>query len=236
MKFLLFRPNSEVINALPPLGFLSLAAYLREKEGHEIRIYDGRLHCAALNDYIQQVEHFQPDFVGIGLLSIERLVGHQALSRIRKNFPGVTTVMGGPYATSETNDAMQNPDLDFLVMGEGEIVAQNLLRMLNQRGDFSEVKGIAFRRNGEIVVNPREETMEDLDQIPMNARVLVNLPDYHHGRGRLVHMNIHKKFNESAPIMTSRGCPYQCTPTATTSLEENSASVALPIPCWNCNT
>lgn len=169
MKLFLFRPNSEVVNALPPLGFLTLAAYLREFGGHDVRIYDGRLRCATNADIAQQIEEFQPDVVGIGLLSIERQVGHQALKSIRKNFPKLITIMGGPYPTAEPLDAMQNPDLDFLVAGEGEVVALNLLRCLSQGGDASRLKGIAYRHQGEAIMTPREDLIQDLDALPMNA-------------------------------------------------------------------
>jgi|GEM_PF-1372265 len=134
MKLLLFRPNTEVLTALPPLGFLSLAAYLRHFGGHEVRIFDGRLKCAVNSDIGRQVEEFQPDIIGIGLLSMERQAGHQALKYLRKNFPKATLIMGGPYPTSEPLDAIQNEAVDFLVQSEGEIPALNLFNYLQNPG------------------------------------------------------------------------------------------------------
>jgi radical SAM superfamily enzyme YgiQ (UPF0313 family) len=211
MRILLFRPNSEVLTALPPLGLMSLSAYLREFGKHEVRVYDGRLYCATNADIAQKVEEFQPDIVGVGLLSLERQVGHNALKYIRKNFPHLTLLMGGPYPTSEPKDAMENPALDFAVQGEGEIIASNLLNCLQKGDGLRNVKGIAYRANGDVALNPPEDFIKDLDTLPQIAWDLITLPDYFQGKGRSTQMNLHKKYLESAPMQISRGCPYQCT-------------------------
>jgi len=211
MKLLLFRPNSEVYSALPPLGFLSLAAYLRQYGGHEVRIFDGRLKCASDSGIAGQVEDFQPDIIGVGLLSMERQVGHHALLYLRKKFPQTPLIMGGPYPTSEPLDALKNEAVDFLVQNEGEIPALNLLNAMQYGGDFSTIRGLVYRRQGEVVINAPEDFIEDLDSIPDYAWDLIHLPDYYQCKGRGTQMNIYKKYVESAPLQVTRGCPYQCT-------------------------
>ena len=120
MKILLLRPDSGIYTVLPPMGLMALAAYFRQNSDHDIRIYDGREKCAEDRDIIQQIEDFQPDVVGLSVLTMERTEGHHTVNVIKDAFPDKIIVMGGPYASSEVEEAFENESLDFAVIGEGD--------------------------------------------------------------------------------------------------------------------
>ena len=68
--------------------------------------------------------------------------------------PQLPIVLGGPHASSNVGHAMSFPAFDFAVVGEGEATLEELARTIAAGGELSAVKGIAFRRGGELVVTP----------------------------------------------------------------------------------
>jgi len=107
-------------------------------------------------------------------------------------------VMGGAHASCDPEGILRSPWVDYVVMGEGEIRFPLLLETV-EKGGMKEIDGIGFRRNGEIRINPLETFVQDLDRLPFPARDLFDLDRYRMRKKR------------STMIITSRGCPHQCT-------------------------
>ena len=211
MKILLMRPDSGIYTVLPPIGLMALAAYFRENSKHETEIYDGREKCAVDEDIIRKIREFVPDVLGLSVLTMERTEGHHTAKLIKKHFPDLPVVMGGPYVTSEAEDALQNAAIDYLVIGEGEIAGLNLFNALEKGEDPAGIKGVVFKRNGNLISTGMDEPVQDLDTLPMVAWDMIDLERYLHNPDRPTPMNLHVKTQRSAPILTTRGCPYQCT-------------------------
>jgi radical SAM superfamily enzyme YgiQ (UPF0313 family) len=76
---------------------------------------------------------------------------------------------------------------------------------------FDEIKGIAYRRNGEYVNNGYPDMIPDLDQIPVPAWDLVDLEFMFSRKGKRSMMNKLQRHNEAVSVFTTRGCPYRCT-------------------------
>jgi anaerobic magnesium-protoporphyrin IX monomethyl ester cyclase len=91
--------------------------------------------------------------------------------------------------------------VDIVVRGEGE---QTILEIASHVADscfngLHEVAGITFRENGQIFQNPNRPFIHNLDQLPFPAYNYFPLRKY-------------RLFGKIAlPIITSRGCPFQCT-------------------------
>ena len=63
--------------------------------------------------------------------------------------------MGGPHPSMDSVNIFKNcPNLDIIVIGEGEATIVDLLDVLAEEGDLSTVKGISFRKNGKVIHNP----------------------------------------------------------------------------------
>ena len=90
-------------------------------------------------------------------------------------------------------------EIDFLVLGEGEITIIELITCLENERSISEIKGIAFRNeDSNPVVTDRRPLIRDLSQLPLPAYELFDPPSY-------------RAADElRLGIMSSRGCPYQC--------------------------
>lgn len=210
MRILLLRPDSGVFCVLPPLGLLSIAAYIREYSGHEVSIYDGVERCASDKQVLGAVESFQPDVVGISSMTCERVEGHHTAKIIKERFPKLTMVYGGSYASSQPDAVIENDAVDYVVIGEGEIPFLNLINALNSGGDPSSIGGVVSHNNGDSLSFSDRELLEDINSIPMPAWDLVDLERYFFNRRRPASMNIHVKSRRCVPISTTRGCPFEC--------------------------
>jgi len=211
MKILLIRPNSEIPSAAPPMGLLYLAAYIREYSDHSVEIYDARNHEKTLKETIEAIKISNPDIVGITGFSMEAREIHQLAANSKKMFPDKPVVVGGPYATSQPMDLMEDINVDFAVIGEGERSALKLFDAISNGSGFEDVNEIAYRVNGEVKRTMPVDFIMDLDEIPFPAWDLVDIESYlsRQGKKRKT-FNQHQKKQRVFQIITTRGCPYKC--------------------------
>jgi radical SAM superfamily enzyme YgiQ (UPF0313 family) len=107
------------------------------------------------------------------------------------------TVLGGPHATVFKEKLLENnPDLDYVVFGEGEETFIELLGALEAGTSPATIAGVATREGS----GPQRAFCSDLNDIPFPARDLLPMNKYRHplSAGRVTTM------------ITSRGCPYPC--------------------------
>jgi radical SAM superfamily enzyme YgiQ (UPF0313 family) len=106
--------------------------------------------------------------------------------------------MGGPHVTFCARDTLQeHPELDVIVLGEGETTIVELARAADNSKHWKDINGIAFRKDSEIYHTAEREWVQDLDTLAPPARQLLAL-----GRYRALGMPI--------SMTTSRGCPFKC--------------------------
>lgn len=196
-------PKSIELKIGYPLGILSLASVLRAK-GHQVRVIDTRFHPGNLTGVRTELDAFSPDIVGLSGLTPEARSIH-SLARMAKTASVPAVIAGGPYPSSDPQGALSDPNIDYLVLGEGEETILELIGKLEGRQGIQEVKGIAFREEGTVVINPPRPAINDLDSLPFPAWDLIDLKKYFRAlRSGMV------KPARYASIFTSRGCPYQC--------------------------
>lgn len=137
----------------------------------------------------------QPDVIGFScyIWNIEETI--PVINMLKKINPDITIVLGGPEVSYDTEYWMKRiPEVDVIVIGEGEATFKELLSALKNGQDLANVKGIAYRKNGEITFTyPREKL--DLNEIPSPFRFQEDLP------------NLSKRVTY---VETSRGCPFSC--------------------------
>lgn len=216
-KVLLINPPcSEVYSrvstaegVIPPLGLAYLAAYAREK-GFGVSILDAN----ALQIPLTKIkEHIPKDIDFVGTVSFTPTLNKSAkiLSICKEINPNIITMMGGPHISALSKETLQMyGSIDYGILGEGEITFVELLNAINENNELSEIDGICYRKDNEIVITKPREFVKNLDDFPFPAYDLLPMDKYcvslHHvGFGRNVPV---KPF---AVIFTSRGCPYNCT-------------------------
>lgn len=187
-------------NPYPPLGIAYLAAVMEKNNYYDVRIFDFSLYSEKdLDIKINEVVDFQPDIVGITCMTNTYSNALEIAKRLKKRLD-VPIVAGGPHPSIYPKDTLKNPEIDFVVIGEGEYTALELLQA--RRYGFKNVKGLGYKEDGNIFVNQRRPYIGNQDELPHPARHLLDMEAY----------SLLTPWGEKmATIMSSRGCPYACT-------------------------
>jgi anaerobic magnesium-protoporphyrin IX monomethyl ester cyclase len=191
----------------PPSALLILAAYVeRETPGIDIDIVDcqaDRLDWRGLERYIESAH---PSMVLTSGFTTNAYTCAKTCEIAKTVNEDIVTIVGGIHFSFTPDESLQNfPEIDFIVRGEGEQTVVDLVKTLEKKGKLSEVKGISYRKNDEIIHNPPRPLIEDLDTLPYPAYHLVEdkLKRYHFTM--MAGRNIRYMILEGA-----RGCEHQC--------------------------
>lgn len=179
-------------SSMPPLGLAYVAAVLR-KSGHKVNMVDMN---ASPRGLPSRFDDF--DLVGISSDTPRHNVSIQIAKRAKGQ--KVKVVMGGPHVTFMDEETLKSGAVDYVVRGEGEESMLNLVERLSSGGDVEDVAGISYLKDGEIARNPNQPLIADLDTIPMPARSLLPMGRY----------SIKLSGSKATSIITSRGCPFNC--------------------------
>ncbi len=191
---------------IPPLGLLYLSAYIRPR-GYEPHIIDLKIEPIADAELVSRVRRLRPDVIGIGAFTPDAPAMHQTARVLKKAFPSVPIVVGGPHPSTDPDEVLENEAVECAVLGEGETTFVDVLDALGAGRSLAQVAGLAVRdSSGAVTRTLTREPIRDLDSLPFPAWDLVDLERYaaYHGAtpvGKRRYMS----------IFTSRACPYQCT-------------------------
>ena len=211
MKIFLTRPDSDIPAAPPPLGAMSLAAYIRQFRDDEIKIYDARSRMETPDIVAAEAKAFGAEVVGISSFSMEALQTFALAQEVKKVLPHSKVFVGGPLPTSDPEFTLSEPAIDAAFMAEGEQSFLHALNSLEETGTMTHEKGIALRHNGEIIGKGQPGMIDDLDNLPILAWDLLDLDYYFHKPKKRPLMNRLQRHPRGVSIFTTRGCPYQCT-------------------------
>lgn len=185
-----------------PLGITYVAAAL-EREGHQVEVIDGEADDLTPSELVKQIEVSKPDIVGAGATTVDFDDANLILREAKERF-NVITVLGGPHATVLADQVLhENPHIDYLVRGEGEITTRELLKQLEQKGNLSQVEGLSYREEAKIIHNADRPLIPDLNENCVPARHLVDQSKY------LLPLP-GKGIRRVTAIQALRGCPFRC--------------------------
>ncbi len=187
-----------------PLGLMYIASYLRSKRKDvEIRIFDMRVSSEdSLNSTLKE---FSPDIVGISAITVERDSLSFIAKRVKEFRRDCKVIAGGPHPTAFLDEVLDDENIDYVVSGEGEVAFFELFNTIVDGGDINNIKGVGFRKNGEIKFTPRKEFIESLDNLPFPAWDIV-VPSLYYRKTSMSNYGLRRYAN----ILTSRSCPYRC--------------------------
>jgi radical SAM superfamily enzyme YgiQ (UPF0313 family) len=198
--------NREVPQFSYPLGLMYMASFLRrEQPEHELRILDLRCEKDPGESLSRALREFVPHIVAISALTCEAESLHQAASEAKSAQKETLVVAGGPHISACTDDVIEDPNVDVLVVGEGEETFADLVRSWTERHDVAGTPGASWKDNGGVQWGPQRPPVGDLDTLPFPAWDLVDI-DVYARFGRAGNL----RRGRFMPIFTSRGCPYQC--------------------------
>jgi radical SAM superfamily enzyme YgiQ (UPF0313 family) len=184
------------IGMFPPLGMTSIAALLREK-GIPVTILDPIPEGYSFKQALEFAQGF--DVIIITLAASNAQGSYQFFSRLE----GKVRIFMGTHATALSQHILEKGYCDIVVRGEPDYTTLETIRNFpNLKG----VLGVSYRGEGRVVNNPDRPLIENLDDLPFPARDLVDNSKY-----RIVSF----PGEPVAMVLTSRGCPFDCTFCAT---------------------
>jgi radical SAM superfamily enzyme YgiQ (UPF0313 family) len=206
LKIFLINPShGEVYGKLTPpdhphLGLAYIAAVL-EAERHAVRIIDIDAEALTYDNLGKIIEIEKPELVGITATTPVFYSALKMAEIVRKN-SSAYTVIGGIHATLMPVECAESSFIDFVVVGEGEKTIIELVNSILNKSDFANIKGLTYKKGKEIIQNEAREPIQDLDAIPFPARHLFKNQKYTYPDALRY---------PASPIITSRGCPGNCT-------------------------
>ena len=198
------RYNSKpTYKALAPMGLAYLAAVARNA-GHNVTSVEG-VFLGNPTDIARKVAAENPDVVGTSTSSSNRLAGIASIRAIRQATPNAFIVVGGSHFSHTAEDALRCiPEIDAVVVGEGEQTFLELLEHLPNRDALAEIPGLVFRDDeNQIVRNKPRQVMSEINSLPRPAWELFSLGQYSFPK-------VSDDSVQTAGVLTTRGCPQQC--------------------------
>lgn len=197
MKVLLIDPPGRVKGL--NIGFAFLVAVLK-KENHEVKVLDFNNRYTTNQEKIlkQTLQDFKPDIVGFTMLSLSYYTCMKLINYVKKNH-NCKIVVGGAQTFIEQEKLLKdNKNIDVVIIGEGEETILELIKAFENKMELKDVKGIIFRNNGKIISTEKRPLIKDLDSLPFADYESLGIK-YFNFEG-----------NHTYPLLTSRGCPYNC--------------------------
>lgn len=198
--------NGMYINQFPQ-GVAYIAAVLVEA-GHQVEIYSQDKNHWPESHLTAYLDRNKFDVVGAGVIA-----GYYQYRKLLKISEAINRsinrpfyILGGHGPSPEPDYFLKKTGADAVVLGEGEVTIIELCRALEDKLSLSSVKGIAYRQRDKTEINERRELISDIDKIPFPAYQLFPI-DYY----RLVR-SPHATNNDFVmPVLSGRGCVFQCT-------------------------
>lgn len=191
-----------------PVGLYSMSALL-ELHGFEAPIVDLDLGVMGLEDALGLAE---PDVVGITAATQNRHAAIDLARSLRRLSPDLLIVVGGPHFTFTAADTLTRvPEIDIVVRGEGEYTMLEIMQSLQGAFPLESIAGVSFSAGSQVIHNPDRPPIPDLDQLPSIHWGVIPWDQYD---SRFIHcMDM-----PCAHLLTSRGCPINCTFCSTTKM------------------
>jgi radical SAM superfamily enzyme YgiQ (UPF0313 family) len=190
--------EQQIMKPYAPLGLLYISSYLR-KQGFAVDIYDSTF--GSKQELFSILRSGPPGILGVYANLMTRLNALEIIACAQE--AGWKVIVGGPEPANYAEQYLAS-GADVIVIGEGELVIEALLRSPFNFDAWRQIGGLAFRDdNGNVVRTGSATLIKDLDAQPWPDRERIDMARYletwrkFHGKG-------------SVSLITARGCPYRC--------------------------
>lgn len=185
----------------PSLGIGYMSAVL-EQNNIDVDVLDASALELTYDEIGEEILKRNPDIVSISALTPTIGVALDSADKIKQVKPNTIIVLGGYHPTFEFQSVLEEESVDVVVRGEGEYTLLELVQTIENNGDLKKVQGLAFhdKTDNSLVVTPDRPIIENLDELPFPAFHLFPMEKY-----RILNIT-----TNVATIITTRGCPMQC--------------------------
>ncbi|MBF0621370.1 MAG: radical SAM protein [Magnetococcales bacterium] len=190
--------------AYPALGTLWIAAML-EKAGHTVEVIDMDADEMDVDDVLNHIAQIGFDILGLTATTPTYPNAQEIAQKAKAQFNNIPVMLGGIHATVDSLECAKEPMFDFVVVGEAECTAVELVDAIMAKAeDFSSVRGVVFKdNNGNITASGERRLTPNLDDYP--------LPAHHKVKNLHRYDPADAEYSPTGVIIVSRGCPGLCT-------------------------
>jgi radical SAM superfamily enzyme YgiQ (UPF0313 family) len=193
-RVLLVAPSSSsYLGAVRPPANLGYLAQALADAGIDYAVEDMRT-SRTMNGLARQLRTFQPDLVGISVVSLQYLRAYEVARYVKQHAPQAAVVAGGPHISAVKEQALHEcPEIDYGVLQEGELSLVQLCQA-DAVASVEAIPGLLFRSNGTVLTSTEAVFHKNLDAISFPRFERFDL----------------SRYAREISIITSRGCPYDC--------------------------
>ena len=184
---------------LPFPFFLAYAAALLKKHSFDAELIDAIAGRFSYGQFFRHIRKLKADILLCETSTVTLKHDLKALENIGKD---TTIILCGPDVNIRQPAFLKEYEfIKYVLVGEYEFTLLELLQHLDKGKKLDNVKGVIYRSNGEIKVNPMRP-LGDLNDLPWPLREALPMERYNDAPGDIP--------IPSVQMMASRGCPYRC--------------------------
>ena len=188
---------------LPFLGIGYIAAYIEKFSNHQVEIFDVHTYGFTASEAAEKIIKKNPDVVGVHAITDNRFKAIALAKELKRRKKNIIIVFGGPHFSLTARNALEIiPEIDYIIRGEGEKAMIQLLEAIENKRNFNNVSGLAYKEGGQIIERPLADLVMDLNELPMPAWHLFDLRQY---TKPIDGTNI-----RAVGVLSGRGCPNLC--------------------------
>jgi anaerobic magnesium-protoporphyrin IX monomethyl ester cyclase len=206
LNIALIKPPQETNEVQPPLGLGYLASSVKDLAN--VKIIDSIKDQLTSIDVIKILNKQKLDIIGLQCYTVDFNTVKFIIKKIKQILPKTIVIVGGPHPTLAPIDTLNNLEADYAFLGDSEISFAKFVEFLDKKKlnktNLKKISGFAYRGGKNVKVNliKYPENLDDYDP----SWELYNFQDY----PLAPHGAFCKQF-PVAPIIITRGCPFNCT-------------------------
>lgn len=188
-----FYPDQTIDTNQDKVSVLNVLPYSFQERGikqKETNVY---------SDLRDKLNRFQPNLVAISFVEDNYALGSKLLESIR-DFD-IPVVAGGVFCTYAADKVVKNPNIDYVIRGEGEKALTDLCQALENCRNPYNINNLCYLKNGELICNPIN-ALVDIDDLPF--------PDYSIFDEQNMYRPMTGKVYRTLAVELHRGCPFSC--------------------------
>ena len=158
-------------------------------------------------NYAKTIQTLEPDLIAFSVMSPHWYPMEPYFEELKKLMPSLPICIGGYQAMLSQEQTIENPNIDYICVGDGEYAIGNLVEHIrgSKRGPAD---GMWEKLNDLSVYKTEPHQIGDLEALPFPDYDIFSKED---GFKDVNSSIFGPKGKLVLPVMTGRGCPYRCT-------------------------
>lgn len=177
------------------LGIGYLSAFLKGG-GHSVELMH-LIKPVERAELITRISATAPDLIAFSATTLQFAKVCTYSAWVKEDL-GLPTICGGVHPTISPEEAISDPGIDFICVGEGEEAFLEFVDAMEKGGAVDSIPNIWGKTDGRVWRNPVRPLIEELDILPFPDRLLFD-PE-----------NFAINQRERLSMLASRGCPFNC--------------------------